>query len=161
MKHLLIPITALVVVGCSTTEAPSTVQDHDTTDVVVETDAQVATRLLLEQQTKERRTHIVLFDFDSSQLRPEYLSILRAHAAYLKQHPDTSLVVEGHTDDEGTEYYNLGLGERRAQRVGRYLIDNGVKPSQLVVIGRAYHYPRAHEDTPAARQSNRRVALIY
>jgi peptidoglycan-associated lipoprotein len=56
----------------------------------------------------------VLFDYDQSEIRSDQVSILMANANWLKQNPNVRFTIEGHCDDRGSEEYNLGLGDRRA-----------------------------------------------
>ncbi|MDE2273750.1 MAG: OmpA family protein, partial [Gammaproteobacteria bacterium] len=56
----------------------------------------------------------VYFDFDKSNIKPEYLDLLTAHAKYLMAHPEARVRIEGYTDERGTWEYNIALGDRRA-----------------------------------------------
>jgi hypothetical protein len=69
----------------------------------------------------------VLFEFDSSTLRPSALSILEPVLAALRQRPEAGLLIEGHTCNVGTSEYNLALGERRAAEVRNYLVRQGYR----------------------------------
>ena len=64
---------------------------------------------------------VIYFDYDSSEIRSEYLQVVAAHAAYLVKYPNARVRLEGHTDERGSREYNIGLGERRAQAVRRAL----------------------------------------
>lgn len=102
----------------------------------------------------------VLFDFDSSDLRSEARAELDRAADILAPRDDIILIeVAGHTDSIGTEEYNQGLSERRAQAVADYLVQNGVARDRLRVAGFGETRPRAPNDTPENRQLNRRVVL--
>src|SRR5699024_8428553 len=68
---------------------------------------------------------VIHFDSDSNATRPEYTHVLAAHGDYLAAHPDVRVTVEGHTDERGSQEYNLALGERRADAVKRVLVLNG------------------------------------
>lgn len=82
----------------------------------------------------------VYFDFDKSNIKPEFLDLLTAHAKYLMAHPNARVRIEGYTDDRGTWEYNIGLGDRRAQSVRRFLLFQGVNPDQLSTVS----YGEAH-----------------
>src|SRR5688572_27899250 len=58
---------------------------------------------------------VVYFDFDKSEIRPDMLEMLKAHAQFLVQNPSMKVRLEGHADERGTREYNIGLGDRRAQ----------------------------------------------
>ena len=68
--------------------------------------------------------------------------------------------VAGHTDSMGSEAYNQGLSERRAQSVQDYLVSKGVKAQRLTAKGYGESMPVASNDTDAGRAENRRVELI-
>jgi outer membrane protein OmpA-like peptidoglycan-associated protein len=106
-----------------------------------------------------RLTSDVLFDFNSSALRPESRSTLRELANNFSRYPDNRIVVEGHTDSIGSEQYNQRLSEQRAANVADYLIDNGVPASNIIVYGYGELRPKATNDTAEGRQLNRRVEI--
>jgi outer membrane protein OmpA-like peptidoglycan-associated protein len=101
----------------------------------------------------------VNFDFDESAVRPDSRPILDEAAEVLREHPDVDIAVEGYTDDIGTEEYNEGLAIRRAQAVFRYLVNHGVAPERMEVIGYGESHPVATNETEAGRAQNRRVEL--
>jgi OOP family OmpA-OmpF porin len=102
----------------------------------------------------------VHFDFDKSTLRPEAKVILNEAAALLTQHNRVVVEVAGHTDSVGTDAYNQGLSERRANSVRDYLIEKGINASRLTAVGYGESRPVASNDTAAGRQENRRVELV-
>jgi len=75
----------------------------------------------------------VFFDFDKYEIKPEYKENLDVLADYLKKYPTAVIKLTGHTDHYGTESYNLVLGENRAKAVRNYLLNKGVKNSQIVI----------------------------
>jgi len=82
------------------------------------------------------------FEFDSSDLKPEAMRALDAHAKVL-QATGVRVVLEGHADERGTREYNMALGERRAASVQRYLSMQGVSPSQLELVSYGEERPVA------------------
>jgi outer membrane protein OmpA-like peptidoglycan-associated protein len=68
--------------------------------------------------------------------------------------------VVGHTDSQGSDTYNQGLSERRAQATASYLISQGVASSQVTVEGRGESEPRANNATAEGRAQNRRVEIF-
>jgi OOP family OmpA-OmpF porin len=68
--------------------------------------------------------------------------------------------VAGHTDSVGTDQYNQGLSERRANSVRDYLVEQGVRASRLTAVGYGENRPVATNDTADGRQENRRVELV-
>jgi len=70
------------------------------------------------------------------------------------------VVIEGHTDSVGSEAYNLDLSQRRADAVRDFLLQNGVKATQLTTHGYGKASPVASNNTAEGRQQNRRVELV-
>lgn len=101
----------------------------------------------------------VLFDFDSSELRSESIGELNRVSDLMQDHPDTRIRIEGHTDSEGSESYNEGLSERRAQSVADYLANRNVSRDRMTVEGRGELDPVATNETSEGRQQNRRVEI--
>jgi peptidoglycan-associated lipoprotein len=104
---------------------------------------------------------VIYFDFDKSEIKPEFAAVVAAHARNLTGHPNLKLKLEGNTDERGTREYNIGLGERRAQAVRRALMLQGVAESQLTTVSFGAERPAAEGDDEAAWAQNRRVELVY
>jgi outer membrane protein OmpA-like peptidoglycan-associated protein len=103
----------------------------------------------------------VLFDTGQATLKPGADLSLDRLATYLKAHPQTRILVEGHTDSVGSDAYNDALSLRRADAVANALISRGVSPDAVHATGRGKAYPVATNETPAGRQQNRRVEIIF
>lgn len=102
----------------------------------------------------------VLFDVDSDELTSEARSILSSVASKIKRQPGAILKLEGHADATGDADYNLDLSKRRAHTVARYLIDSGVRRSQLNdVSSYGEASPVQENSTISGRAANRRVEL--
>ena len=101
----------------------------------------------------------VNFDFDSDRLTAEAKEILNQVADTLKASPEIKVEIAGHTDDVGTEAYNLGLSERRANSVKVYLAGRGVDDGRMTAVGYGKTQPLDTADTDEARAKNRRVVL--
>jgi peptidoglycan-associated lipoprotein len=104
---------------------------------------------------------VIYFDFDKSEIKPEFADIVAFHAHNLTSHPNLHVKLEGNTDERGTREYNIGLGERRAQAVRRALMLQGVAESQLTTVSFGSERPAAEGDDEAAWSLNRRVELVY
>ncbi|MEK6789708.1 MAG: peptidoglycan-associated lipoprotein Pal [Pseudomonadota bacterium] len=104
---------------------------------------------------------VFLFGTDKSDLQPDTLGVLTAHAALLKQQSTLRLKVAGHTDERGTADYNLALGERRANTVATFLIAAGVKSPQMRVVSFGEEKPAVSGNDEAAWAKNRRAELSY
>jgi peptidoglycan-associated lipoprotein len=103
----------------------------------------------------------IYFDFDSSEVRPDYNDLVAAHARYLAANPNTRVRLEGNTDERGSREYNIGLGERRAQSVRRALMLQGVADSQITTVSYGEERPAVTGHSEQAWSRNRRVDIVY
>ena len=100
----------------------------------------------------------VKFDFDKAQVKQESYGDIKALADFMKQYPQTSTVVEGHTDSVGSDAYNQGLSERRANAVREVLVNQyGVESGRVQAVGYGESRPVAENATAEGRAINRRV----
>ena len=100
----------------------------------------------------------VKFDFDKAEVKQESYGDIKALADFMKQYPQTSTVVEGHTDSVGSDAYNQGLSERRASAVRDVLVSQyGVESSRVQAVGYGESRPVADNATADGRAINRRV----
>lgn len=104
---------------------------------------------------------IVYFDYDKSDIKPEFRSLLEAHGKYLASYPDVKIRLEGHTDERGSREYNLALAEQRAKAVRQVLLLNGATAANLDVVSLGEESPAALGHDEAAWSQNRRVELVY
>lgn len=101
------------------------------------------------------------FDTGSATLSDRDYPSLEDLAAYLADHPDTRVVLVGHTDAEGSLEGNIALSRARAVAVREHLIDSlGTEPAQLAAEGVGYLAPRANNASDEGRQRNRRVEVV-
>jgi outer membrane protein OmpA-like peptidoglycan-associated protein len=103
----------------------------------------------------------VLFDTAQATLKPGANAPLDRLATALKEQTDRKVLIEGHTDNVGSDENNLGLSERRAQSVQAGLTQRGVARNQITSVGKGENFPIASNDNAEGRQSNRRVELIF
>ena len=100
----------------------------------------------------------VKFDFDKAQVKQESYGDIKALADFMKQYPQTTTVVEGHTDSVGSDAYNQRLSERRAGAVRDVLVNQyGVDGSRVNAVGYGETRPVADNATDSGRAINRRV----
>ncbi len=104
---------------------------------------------------------LIYFDFDSAEIRPEFVSVIAAHAHAIAANASIRVRLEGHTDERGSPEYNIGLGERRAQAVRRALLLQGVGEGQLATVSYGEERPAAAGQTEADWAKNRRVEFVY
>ncbi|MDP2914776.1 MAG: OmpA family protein [Candidatus Aminicenantes bacterium] len=101
----------------------------------------------------------ILYDIDKSDLRPVSKTNLADLAKILNKYPDTNILIEGHTDDTGTDDHNMNLSKDRAQSVSFYLATLEVKSARFSIAGYGETQPIVTNDTPEGRQKNRRVDI--
>jgi len=101
----------------------------------------------------------VNFATASAAIDPASAVVLDVAAEQLRGRPGLSVVVEGHTDSVGSEAYNQGLSQRRADSVLAYLVRQGVPAGQLTARGFGMSNPVASNGTAEGRAMNRRVEL--
>lgn len=103
----------------------------------------------------------VNFDFDKSDIKPQYHKELAAFAEFAKQYQGVNIEIDGHTDGKGTDAYNMKLSQRRANSVREYLIKNfGMKAERLTAVGFGKSKPIADNNTDAGRAENRRMEAV-
>jgi OOP family OmpA-OmpF porin len=101
------------------------------------------------------------FDIDKALIRPEYHDEVAKVGDFLKKYPDTTAVIEGHTDNVGTPEHNLDLSQRRAESVVNYLVEKfGIERSRLTAKGYGEARPVADNSTNEGKQKNRRIEAV-
>jgi peptidoglycan-associated lipoprotein len=121
-------------------------------------------QLTAEQLAKQELAKVgmvVYFDYDSSDIKPEYSAVVAAHAKYLSSNGSLKVRLEGNTDERGTREYNIGLGERRAQAVRRALLLQGVTEAQVTTLSYGEERPAVAGNDESAYSKNRRVEFGY
>jgi peptidoglycan-associated lipoprotein len=104
---------------------------------------------------------IVYFEFDRSEIRPEFNAMLAAHAEFLANVPTATVRLEGHADERGSREYNIGLGERRALAVRQVLMLAGASASQVTTVSYGEERPAVFGSDEESYSRNRRVELVY
>jgi len=99
----------------------------------------------------------VYFDYDRDALRDDAMATLDQKAAVLQANPGVTVVITGHTDERGSDEYNLALGQRRAAQVKRYLVSKGIDGSRLTTQSMGEAQPAASGSDEGAYQQNRRA----
>ena len=104
---------------------------------------------------------VVYFDFDQSDVKSQFYSVIKANADYMALEPTATVTVSGYCDERGTREYNMALGEHRANAVKRALIAEGVSPSRINVVSYGEENPAVEGHGEAAWSKNRRAEFSY
>lgn len=99
------------------------------------------------------------FDFNSSTIKNESYNALNEVVKIMKESNDVNFVIEGHTDNVGTDEYNLALSKARANAVRQYFIAKGIPASRISAVGQGEAKPISTNDTEEGRAKNRRVEI--
>lgn len=102
----------------------------------------------------------VLFDSNRAEMRGSGQRDMTRLVAFLKQHPKRAALIEGFTDNQGSNDANVDLSQRRAMAVRDALVEQGVFAARLSTRGYGDAYPVASNTTAAGRQMNRRVEIV-
>jgi peptidoglycan-associated lipoprotein len=102
----------------------------------------------------------IFFDYDKAEIRPDSRERLDKAAAWMKEHPETEFLLEGHCDERGTREYNLALGDRRANSTRDYLASLGVDPAKLKTISYGKERPFVEGHDESAWSKNRRTHFV-
>lgn len=167
--------TALLIVGCSSTPmapapqtavppAPRPVQTPPPPPPPAAASAEVQKptyRGPWEDPSNPLYKRTIYFDYDSAEIKPAYLDLIRTHSAYLGTTSSQRVTLEGNTDERGTREYNLALGDRRAESVRQLMLAEGVAPDQMATLSYGEENPADPGHTEAAWRQNRRVIIQY
>jgi peptidoglycan-associated lipoprotein len=102
----------------------------------------------------------IYFEKQSSSLLTEAQEILTRKAQWLKQNPQVSAIIQGHSDEPGSAEYNFALGDRRAGNAKSFLIQQGIDPSRLTAVSYGKEKPIDPGNNEEARAKNRRVHFL-
>jgi peptidoglycan-associated lipoprotein len=102
----------------------------------------------------------IYFDYDRFDLRTDARETLRANAGWLKNNPSARVEIEGHTDERGTNEYNLALGAKRAQSAKDYLSTLGIAGDRLSTISYGEEIPVCKEQNESCWRQNRRARFV-
>jgi outer membrane protein OmpA-like peptidoglycan-associated protein len=146
-------------------EAELALVDRQAAAAQIETLKRQLGALQAKTQETERGTILtldsVLFETNKVALKSGALQNLYPLVTFLRDNPERTIKIEGHTDSMGDEDYNLELSQRRAESVRMFLVQNGVEPNRIIARGYGETAPVAPNDTAAGRQQNRRVELVF
>jgi len=102
----------------------------------------------------------IYFEFDSYTLSEESKQTLQANVEWLKANPTANIVIEGHTDERGSDVYNMALGENRARSASNYLVSLGVTSERIRIISYGEEKPAVMGQGEAVWSKNRRAEFM-
>lgn len=171
VQRLLLALTvAFAVAACKTTPEPQPEATPDPVEDTSSTDVPTSAAPDPRDYTDSRNfdnaesllsKRVIYFDFDKSEVKAEYRSIVAAHAAYLRASGSARVTLESHADERGTREYNLGLGERRGNAVKGILSAGGARGSQQEVVSYGEERPVCRVSDEDCWWQNRRVEIVY
>ena len=178
MKRLLISMgVALLLAACASKEPPTAIKVEDRSPPVTSTttttptpttqgtqgqQAGLATRIdPLKDPNNPLSKRVIYFDYDKDIVKPEFASLVQAHASYLGQNRNRKVRLEGHADERGSREYNMALGQRRADAVRKATAVLGVGNERMETISFGEDKPKALGHDEAAWAQNRRVEIVY
>lgn len=142
-----------------TAKGPGGVQQAEARVTVVA--AATGTRNPEEELTAQDSTRLdVFFDTNDYFIRPDQSGTIQKDAAFLNEHPDLRIVIEGHCDETGSTEYNLALGDRRAEEVKDALEKAGVNPSRMRSVSYGKEQQFCTEESEACWRLNRRAHIV-
>ena len=107
-----------------------------------------------------RNIQDAFFDFDKYDIRPDARETLTRDAEFLRRYLAVRVLIEGHCDERGTNEYNIGLGEHRAQAAKQFLVSLGISPDRIQTITYGEERPFCRESNETCWQQNRRAHFV-
>ncbi|MDP9266810.1 MAG: OmpA family protein [Acidobacteriota bacterium] len=142
-----------------TAKGPGGTQEATARVTVAQPQAQ-STISLSDEQMFAQNVKDVFFDYDSYEIRADQQGALPQSAAFLKQHPNWKITVEGHCDERGSIEYNLTLGTNRAEAVRNALVQAGANGGNIRPVTFGKEKPFCNESSEACWQQNRRGHFV-
>lgn len=154
IQYVLVSILTIASVGCSKSKSPSPAMESTGSLKNTPDDKLSASQRL--DKAIEIAFDTVYFDFDSHVLTAPAQENLRNLAKALKVNPGVKIQIEGHSDERGSNEYNLALGDKRAQSIKSFLVSEGIAERDIVTASMGEEKPadRAHSEEAWAK--NRR-----
>jgi peptidoglycan-associated lipoprotein len=117
-----------------------------------------------QQQKKPAKASAALqrihFDFDRSNIKPEYEPVLRGNAAWMQANPSAAVTIEGHCDERGSVEYNIALGDRRAGSAKNYMTNLGVADGRMNTVSYGKERPLCTQHNESCWWQNRRAEFV-
>lgn len=119
-----------------------------------------ASRNVSEEELFAQEVKTIYFDYDKYEVRDDQKSVLQGNANFLRAHPNMKLVIEGHCDERGSEEYNLGLGDRRANSLKEALGALGINGDRIRTLSYGKERPVCTDSNEDCWQRNRRGQFV-
>ena len=103
----------------------------------------------------------VYYDFDKSDIKPEFNALVEAHARYLRDNSGARMTIEGNCDERGSREYNVALGQRRSEVVKKAMTLLGAREQQIESVSFGEEKPKASGHDESAWSQNRRSDVVY
>jgi OOP family OmpA-OmpF porin len=116
--------------------------------------------LVVVTETKIELKQTVYFDTNKATIKPMSFALLNDVAQAMQDNPKIKVEIQGHTDSQGDDKFNLKLSQRRAESVRTYLIKKGVSSDRMTSKGYGENVPIADNRTSDGRAQNRRVEFV-
>ncbi len=160
---MLAAVTALLAAGCAskpkTTDA-GTDANSAAAETNVVSDRDSLTDPMGSDSGKISGLNTIYFEYDQARLTNEARNTLSQNADWIKKNGNFTIQIEGHTDDRGSNEYNLSLGERRAKSVKTYLESLGVEAKRMTILSYGEEKPIATGDGEGVWGKNRRANFV-
>jgi len=178
MKKILILVLLVLISGCAkkytkTPEAPAAAPRDTVTEKAIQPREEVIEEPAMpEHEAVAQRPVIpvtsldekakqalkdILFDYDQYAIRDDARPVLDNIASFLKNNKNLNVVIEGHCDENGTDDYNLALGEKRAKATRDYLVSLGISSARMITITYGEEKPLCTQHDESCWQINRRA----
>ena len=163
MKKLLVPaLLAMMLAACSSTPDEGAALDDGSGVTTVNANDPSGTGIAaLTDPNNILSQRSVYFDYDSYSVKSEFAQLMQAHAAFLSQHPEMRMMIQGNTDERGSPEYNLALGQKRAEAVRQALVALGANGAQIEAVSLGEEKPRCYESQESCYAENRRGDMLY
>ena len=153
-------VVALVAVGCSKKKADEEGLEGGTGDSEFSAGSSTGSDgdFAMSEPERVRELGSIYFDYDSASIRGDARTTLKANAQAVTGRSEwKTITLEGHTDERGSEEYNLALGERRANAAMQYLVDLGIPTGRMITVSFGEGSPAVQGNDESAWRWNRRV----
>lgn len=152
-KKIIVMLSIFSILGCSSKKHPieNKIENYKNTSV------------LNTKKENIQKNNIVYFEFDKSKIKQEDIKILEQHVEFIKNNKNNikRIIIEGHTDEQGTSEYNISLGERRAKSVKTYLQSKGIDGNIISTISYGKEKPIKLGKDELSYSKNRRALIKY